>query len=327
MLFRCKNCGGNVVYSPEKEKMYCPHCDGTDSEEKEMKENRTECAGCGAPLTIKAYNSTCKCEYCGSYIILDERVEGIYRPDLMLPFKLDKKKAVELLHQEFKSRIFTPDSFLSEATLEEMKGMYIPFWMYDYMASCDYVGRGTKVRVWTSGDTEYTETSHYRVERKMDADFDKLPIDASIEMNDEVMDLMEPYDYKYLEEFQEKYLSGFYGEIYNEDADALEERADRKTRMYMDDILNETLGGYTTLIPEHKNVSLTRDKAHFSLLPVWRYLYKYQDKNYDFYVNGQTGKIIGSTPVSMKKILAYGGTVLAAVWVIFFFIAGILEVI
>lgn len=326
MLFRCKNCGGNAVYSPGQMRMYCPHCDGTDSAEREIKENKTECANCGAPLAIQEYNSTCRCEYCGSYIILDERVEGAYRPNLMLPFKVDKKKAVELLAQEFKSRIFTPGSFLGEATLEEMKGMYIPFWMYDYTVSCDYVGRGTKVRVWTSGDTEYTETSHYRVERNLDVDFDKLPIDASFAMNDEVMDLMEPYDYKDLEEFQEKYMSGFYGEVYNEDADALEERADRKTRMYMDDILDETLGGYSTLVPERKDVSLARDKVHFALLPVWRYIYKYRDKNYDFYVNGQTGKIIGSTPVSMKKVLAYGGTVLAAVWLMLSFIAGILEV-
>lgn len=37
MLFRCRNCGGNVVYSPEKGKMYCPHCEGIDSEETEGK--------------------------------------------------------------------------------------------------------------------------------------------------------------------------------------------------------------------------------------------------------------------------------------------------
>lgn len=34
MLFKCKNCGGNTVYAPDKGKMYCPHCESIDSEEK-----------------------------------------------------------------------------------------------------------------------------------------------------------------------------------------------------------------------------------------------------------------------------------------------------
>ena len=104
-----------------------------------------ECVNCGAPLEIKEYNSTCKCGYCGSYIILDERVGGTYRPHLVLPFKIGIKQAVDLLKKEFKSRIFTPGTFLSESTLEEMKGIYVPFWMYDYKANIDYTGKGTKV--------------------------------------------------------------------------------------------------------------------------------------------------------------------------------------
>ena len=141
MLFRCKNCGGNTVYSPERGKMYCPHCDGIDSGEAEGAGKRTECVNCGAPLEIKEYNSTCKCEYCGSYIILDERVEGEYEPHLVLPFQIGMKHAVELLKKEFKSRVFTPGTFLAESTLEEMKGMYVPFWLYDYKADVDYAGK------------------------------------------------------------------------------------------------------------------------------------------------------------------------------------------
>lgn len=327
MLFRCKNCGGNVVYDPDKQKMFCPHCDGIDSEEKESKGTVTECMNCGAPLEVKEYNSTCKCEYCGSYMVLDERIADAYEPELVLPFKIGMKKAVGMLKEEFKSRIFTPSSFLSESTLEEMKGMYVPFWMYDYQAKCEYAGKGTKVRVWTSGNTEYTETSYYRVERNMDIDFDKIPVDASVQMQDDVMDLMEPFDYGQLEGFQDKYLSGFYGEIYNMGADQLEDRAKQKAEKDAESLLRETLNGYTTLIPEHQTTDLDRNGVHYVLLPVWKYLYKYQGKDYDFYVNGQTGKIIGSTPVSKKKVLAYGSTVLGAVWIALSFLMGIMEII
>lgn len=326
MLFRCKNCGGNVVYSPDEGKMYCPHCDGIDSGKIEGVGAKTECVNCGAPLEIKEYNSTCKCEYCGSYIILDERVDGEYKPHLVLPFQIGMRGAVELLKNEFKSRIFTPGTFLAESTLEEMKGMYVPFWLYDYKADVDYAGKGTKVRVWTGGDTEYTETSYYKVGRKMGIDFRKVPVDASIEMPDDVMDLMEPFDYNALEGFQEKYMSGFYGEIYNEGAEELEGRAHGKAEKDADSLLQETITGYHTVISEHKNIRLDRKATNYTLLPVWRYLYRYQGKEYPFYVNGQTGKIIGSTPVSKKKVLAYGGTVFAVVWMALAFLIGIMEI-
>ncbi len=315
------------MYSPDMGKMHCPHCDGIDSEKADEAGAKAECVNCGAPLEIKEFNSTCKCEYCGSYIILEERVRGAYRPHLVLPFKIGMRQAVRLLENEFKSRVFLPGTFLEESTLEEFKGMYVPFWMYDYGTEVDYIGKGAKVRVWAGGDTEYTETSYYRVERKMGIDFQKVPADASIEMPDDIMDLMEPFDYAALEEFQEKYMSGFYGEVYNEGAEQLEERAYRKAERDADSLLRETIHGYTSVVPEHKDIRMERKAVHYTLLPVWRYIYQYQGKEYPFYINGQTGKITGSAPVSKKKVIAYGGTVFAAVWMALSFLSGIMGVI
>ncbi len=317
MFFRCKNCGGNAVFSPLKGKMYCSHCEGIDSEERAGEGKSTECANCGAQLTIQEYNSTCKCEYCDSYVIIDERVNGNYLPNLVLPFKIDKSQVVTRLQEEFKRKIFTPGSFLSESTLEDMKGMYVPFWMYDYDVNYQYSGQGIKVKVWTSGSTEYTETSYYQIERDMDIDFEKVPVDASIEMKDDVMDLIEPFNYKELEDFQEKYMSGFYGEIYNDSAEALEERAKIKVKNDANALLKGTISGYSKVETKHENLNSSKKTTNYALLPVWRYIYKYRGKNYDFYMNGQTGKIIGSTPVSVTKLLAYSGTVFVTCWIVF----------
>ena len=91
-------------------------------------------------------------------------------------------------------------------------------------ADCHYSGTGTTVRVWVSGDTEYTETSYFQVNRDVDVDFEKLPVDASLEMEDQVMDMMEPYQYEALENFRPEYMSGFLGEVYNQSAEVLEPR-------------------------------------------------------------------------------------------------------
>lgn len=313
MLFKCRNCGGNAVYEPGRGKMYCPHCESEDSEDTIQGGSLTQCVNCGAPMEVPAYASASRCEHCGSYIVFNERVEGVYEPHLILPFYINKEKAVAAMEAEFTRRLFTPSDFMSAKSLEKMVGIYVPFWLYDYNARYDFVGEGTKVRSWTSGNTEYVETSYYEVVRQMDLEFDKIPVDASFAMDDGIMDLMEPYRYQQLQDFQPKYMSGFYGEIYNQGAPDLEGRAQVKARNASEELMQQSIGGYNTVKPYRKDLDLQRNGVNYALMPVWQYLYRYRGKTYQFHVNGQTGKVIGTTPVSMGKVCAYGASVFAIV--------------
>ena len=66
MIFKCSNCGSNVLYNPEKGQMRCPHGDGVDSQEKVTEEQSLErCINCGATLKIGDYTSATPCEHCG----------------------------------------------------------------------------------------------------------------------------------------------------------------------------------------------------------------------------------------------------------------------
>lgn len=313
MLFKCKNCGGNVVFEPSRQKMYCPHCEGEDSENLVTGGSAAQCLNCGAPLELPEDASAARCSHCGSYLIFDERVEGALRPNLVLPFRLNKEQAVAKLNQEFSNRVFTPSDFMSTKSLEQMEGDYVPFWLYDFQAQYDFVGEGTRVRTWRSGNTEYVETSYYEVVRRMDADFDKVPVDASYQMDDSVMDLMEPYDYQALENFDPKFMSGFYAQIYNQPPQELEGRARDKAGHASEELLQQSLSGYGTMRPLRKNLNLQPKGAFYALLPVWRYRYRYRNQDYLFYVNGQTGKVIGASPVSRPKVLLYSASVFALV--------------
>lgn len=310
MIFKCRNCGGNSVYHPDKKKMWCPHCESEDSHERMDSENMFGCTNCGAPLDgVTEFTSALKCGHCGAYIILKDRVEGKNRPNLILPFAVSKKGAVDILRKEFGSKILTPDSFLTHATLDELQGSYVPFWLYDYHADIDYEGKATKVRVFRSGGYEVTETSHYQVSRKLNVDFEKIPVDASSKMADDVMDLMEPYEYKALQNFEEKYVSGFMAEVVNFPDTKEEKRAIDKVKKDAEGFLNDTLAGYTTCVPLHKNIKMMKNKAHFALMPVWVYRYHFRGKEYVYHVNGQTGKVIGATPTDKKKAWIYSGAV------------------
>jgi len=304
--------------------MYCPHCESLDSENIVREGSLTQCGNCGAPIEPGQYASSGRCAHCGSYLIYNERIEGVYEPHLILPFKINKDMAVERLNQEFHKKTFLPSSFLSQKSLEKMEGRYVPFWLYDYQAHYDFEGEGTKVRSWRQGDTEYTETSYYHIVRQMEADFDKVPVDASLVMDDGEMDLMEPYAYQELEAFDPKYMSGFDGEVYNQSAPELEGRAQVKVRDASESLMQQSLAGYHSIRPGRKNLNLDRNGVRYALMPVWMYLYQYQGRTWRFQVNGQTGKVIGKTPVSKGKVLAYGLTTMASVSAIFYLITAIL---
>ena len=318
MVFKCKNCGGNVVYSPEKQKMYCPYCDSIESNEKVTNgESLVACVNCGGPLEVNEFTSASKCPYCDNYIVFDERVTGEYTPHLIIPFKFGKEQVKEMMRAKFKSCVFAPGDFLSEVRLNSMSGMYVPFWMYDYHVRGRFDGHGNKIRKWVSGNKEYTETSVYHIVRDMEVDFDKMPVDSSDAMPNATMDLMEPYDYKALEQFKEEYMSGFFAERYNQDALAGEHRAVTKAKTDAENILKQSITGYVGLTSSVNNeVSLQRTDTNYALLPVWIYNYSYKGEEYRFHINGQTGKIIGKVPISVQKVWGYGATVFGSLFVI-----------
>ncbi len=313
MIFKCKNCGGNVIFSPEKKMMYCPYCESESSEERKdyVGGEMTMCPECGGEVPVQEHTSATQCPYCDNYIILNERVEAEFLPKMLIPFRMGKEQCKQAIREKFKKNIFAPTDFLSEVRLNSMQGNYVPFWFYNYFVQYDFQGEGTKVRSWTTGNTQYTETSYYHIVRDMSIDFAKLPVDASVGMPDDIMDLMEPYNYAELEDFKPEYLSGFYAEKYNMLFDLVESRARQKMTEDAKKIMKESYTGYNNVRVVKNDLNVTDSQVNYGLLPVWKYIYRYNEQEYPFYVNGQTGKIVGTAPISKGKVWAYAGTLWA----------------
>ncbi len=290
--------------------MYCPYCESEGSEERAEGQTGalTLCPNCGGEVEVREHTSATQCPYCDSYLIFNERVEGRFSPRMLIPFQMGKESCKSSLREKFRKCRFSPTDFLSEARLNGMQGYYVPYWFYDYKTVCNYQGEGTKVRVWRSGDKEYTETSVFAIERGMDMDFEKIPVDASEQMPDDVMDLLAPFQYGQLVDFKPEYLSGFYGEKYNMPAGEVEYRAMALMKEDAARLLRESYAGYNTVRTVREDISVRDSRASYGLLPVWKYIYRYKEQDYAFYVNGQTGKIVGTAPFSRAKFLAYTGT-------------------
>ena len=75
----------------------------------------------------------------------------------------------------------------------------------------------------------------------------------------------------------------------------------------MNDLMKETVTGYSTVTTKNSNIQLKDGKVSYALLPVWILNTKYKDKIYTFAMNGQTGKFIGELPISWKRFWAYFG--------------------
>lgn len=320
MIFTCKNCGGNIVYDPDKKAMACPHCGSLDSEEVVGNPVLDVCTSCGAPMVYKDHTSATKCPNCGTYTIFEDRVQGEYKPDLIIPFSVSREKAESILKKEFGKRPFTPNEFLSYASIQKMEGTYVPFFLYNYYSDINYHAVGTKVRTWSDSRYHYTETSYYDVYREMDANFEKVPVDASIEMDDAKMDLMEPYTYNELQEHQDKFLSGFYAEKYNMGEEELTPRAEAKVKRDSHELLSKTLAGYSTLTNVSESINTQKRGVKYALLPVWEYVFGFKGQDYHFHVNGQTGKVLGQTPVDKMRVIGYGATVFGLITLIGFMI-------
>lgn len=314
MFFRCKNCGGNVVYSPERHSMFCPYCESEQSGERAEGDRNGEitiCPNCGGEVKVATHTSATRCAYCDSYLIFNERVEGQYEPRMIIPFQLGKETCKNSIREKFKKCLFAPVDFLSEVRLNSMEGIYVPYWFFGYDAHCVFQGEGTKLRSWRSGDVEYTETSFYAVNRDMDIRFRNIPADASEAMPDDVMDLVAPFNYGQFEPFKPEYMSGFYSEKYNMAPGAVEGRAKKLMEEDAGKLMRESYAGYHSMRTLYQNIQVGNAETSYGLLPVWKYIYHYQDKEYPFYVNGQTGKIVGTAPISSKRVWLYAGTLWA----------------
>ena len=301
MIYRCVNCGGNVIYEPKEGKMKCLSCGGDECQEMIPAQLPDTCVNCGMQIPFSQFASAGRCPACGTYLIRDNMVSYPYGPDIIIPFKISKQDAENLLKKEFGKKLFLPGSFLSEKTLESMRGVYVPFWMYDYNSDIEYSAVGTKVRHWTSGDRRYTETSYFNVSRRLHVNYDGIPVDASIAMDDTIMDLMEPYAYEQIQNHDNKFLSGFDSETYNMSPEQLQPRAVQKVNKSNREWIAHHTSGYTTLTQERFNTNNQPTGNKFALLPVWVYEYRYNGENYKFYVNGQTGKCVGKAPLSLGK--------------------------
>lgn len=334
ITYKCPYCGAPIEYDAEKSTFHCEFCghdveksaltpQSAEAEQQEeqgsqpgVKLSEYHCPSCGADLITDEHTAATFCRYCGSPTIVKKNLEGEFKPDYVIPFKVSKEQVEELFKTWCHNGRFTPKGFYEPQQIEKITGTYVPFWLFNCQLNAGISGEAKKVRVWRSGDMEYTNTKNFYVEREADFSFDKVPADASSRMEDELMDALEPYSYKELRQFDFPYLSGFAAEKYDQKAEAVFSRVDSRITQAAEAELRRTITGYTSQMVTKSRKKYREKESNYALLPVWMLRYWYKSKCYTFAVNGQSGKVAGKPPLSILKLCLWGLGITAVAFIV-----------
>lgn len=324
--YKCPSCGGAIQFDSATQNMKCPYCD-TEFEVEALKQmdeaiqaepqedltwnadaqsqwqdgeeaslDQYVCQSCGGQIVTEHTTAATSCPYCGNPVVLSQRVAGSLKPDCIIPFQLNQTAAQEALKKHFSGKPLLPKAFKDQTHIHQIKGVYVPFWLFDADADAAIRYSATKVRMWSDSNYNYTATSYYSVHREGSLSFSGVPVDGSEKMDNTLMESLEPYDLSKAVDFQTAYLAGFLADKYDVNAKDSEPRANDRIRTSVDDAFRSTVIGYSTVTPQNSSIRLSGGKVRYALYPVWLLSTQYRGENYLFAMNGQTGKLVGDLP-------------------------------
>ena len=263
------------------------------------------CPSCGAELMCEATTAATHCPYCGNPSIVPGQFGGTLKPDYVIPFKLDKEAAIAALKKHYGKKLFLPKTFSSGNQIKKLQGIYVPFWLFNGNAAAECYYTATNSHTHREGDYKVTRTDHFDVRRFGTVAFERIPTDASKKMPDDLMDSIEPFNYAEIKTFSMAYLPGYMADRYDVSIAESSQRADNRCAKTAKDLMRASVHGYQVVSERHSDVYIDRGEVHYALLPVWILKTKWQNRDYLFAMNGQTGKLVGNLPVSKGRFWGF----------------------
>ena len=336
---KCPACNASISFKPKLGKWKCDYC-GSEFTLEEMQQHEKnastkkkneqtpvddfdgyinyKCESCGAEIVADEETAATFCVYCGNTAILKSKLSGKFTPSRIIPFKKEKKEAIECFKNLSKGRPLMPKDFNNEKNIEKLRGIYIPFWLFDINVSGDIVMNGQTVETWTRGDTHYTKTNNFLITRGGTMDFSHIPQDGSTHFDDDMMNSIEPFRFDEMIPYNHAYLSGFYAEKYDVDDEETLKLASTRALNTARNILQDDAKLYASKIITQDHLESKELKNEYVLLPVWMVNVKYNDKMHIFAMNGQTGEFIGNIPLDKTKAFLYAIIIFVILFIICF---------
>lgn len=351
---KCPDCGGTMDFDPETGGLKCPYCDHTEkipasqnivagvrpgalngsapelsladaektgNNDWGVAKKTVICKSCGAETVYDRNVVSAECPYCGSNQVMEAGDTETMAPGGVVPFKITQADASNRFTSWIKNKFFAPKLAKQSARAESFKGIYLPYWTFDADTHSAYRAEYGKDRRERQHDgKERIVTDWYGTRGEFSQSFDDELVCGTDHHDTAMLRGVEPFNTAENKIYKPEYVAGFAAERYSIGIKAAWEKAKASIQNKLRSLITNKI------LREHgaDHVRNLEVKSSFStptykylLLPVWLSSFKYKDKVYQFMVNGQTGKVTGSTPVSVPKVVITVLVVLVILWLLF----------
>lgn len=319
-MYHCPGCGGQMVFDIASARLKCRNCDRSesvqdmDSTDAAHAENGIQgysytCPNCGGSLFSVDTTAATFCSFCGSSVMLEQRIAEQVKPERIIPFAITKEECVEKFREYVRKGSFVNRKLLSDAAADAFRGIYIPYRNYQMLMTGELTAEVSE----THGNTEYI----YEVSKKIDVADDWVLRDLSQTLPDDQSARINEFDRKDSCEFLPGYLAGFYADVPDVDpavyhSEVRTETADRAVAAWKKDQKGSVRN--VQKLREHAFTCTRITGEESVLVPVWFMCVRNGDRVCYAIVNGATGRVSSDLPVDRKRV---SFTALAAALLIF----------
>ncbi|HEY0253470.1 MAG TPA: hypothetical protein VGC41_18175 [Kofleriaceae bacterium] len=273
------------------------------------------CGQCGATLAFDGVR-TQRCPYCDSPNFVERpATPGLPDPSFVVTFIGDAAVAHRALDRWLGNRSMFADAALNHAKVEDLRGVYVPAYLYSAVAKTEYtaqIGENyTETETYTTTVNGKTETQTRTVTRTEYRPLggthigyvSDVIVTASKGIANHELERVEPFDLKQMRRFSSELISDWITEEYSRDRvecmglsrhEASDQVGARLGRFMPGDSYSDL--AYKTTV--------SWESMDPILVPVWVFAVRYRDDKPPLRVliNGQTGQIAGKVPLSPLKI-------------------------
>ena len=333
----CPACGAQAEWNPAKQLLVCPFC-GTESpydahkaggavEELDLVQmlrslpdaskgwdtarRSVQCQSCKAVMVFDPAKVGRNCEFCGSPALLDyDDVQAPIRPQSLLPFTVSQSDVRDRMKRWYASKWFAPNAFKKKALIDQLHGLYIPYWTFDARAHCTWTADAGHYYYTTEsyrdsqGRTQTRQVRHTRwvpAAGELDHAFDDEPVPGTTGIEHRLLRGVEPFPTQQVVPYDTAFLSGFVVERYQIDLEQAASTSLQQMHSQLESLCGHQVPGDTfrnlQIHPAYSNQTFKH-----TLVPVWLLTYTFGARTFQVVANGHTGAIAGDYPKSFWKI-------------------------
>ena len=326
--FVCPSCGGRMHFDPGRSRLLCQYCGKTMTEPEALRASgrvsdgdfitsmargeghrwqqnaySAQCQSCGATTVLGQGEISVSCPFCNSAQVVDVQLdEDVIEPHGIIPFTITQEGAVQRCREWLGAGWFRPDDLARQARAGNVRGAYVPFWIFDFIGTVKWSALVQDGDAWTS------------VAEAMSILEDNILVPATQTLPAGLLQVLDEFRLAELEPYAPEKIAAWPAEVYQismSDASIVARTlvkarvTERVETRYLSDRSYRSLNVSTHMV--------SVDRFQHVLLPVWVISYRYGNELYHVLVNGQTGEVEGDAPTNRTQVALLGVLAFAVV--------------